>query len=423
MDTTNKALYYNELNFFLKKFHLTKLLKQKIEEIPFEQILKSSIKDISKEEYFKLFLSIYNNATFSAINFLEIFITEDCNMHCDYCFVKQKRKNNITSDTLKSAINFLILYSRNKSNLSITLFGGEPLLKTNLIYDTLQYCNELSGKVNKSFNFNITTNGILLNDEILKNTSKHISYLLSIDGDEYTHNKHRKLTNGVGSFNNVFPKIGLLKQYQQWLGARMTVYPDTVSNLLQNIDFLYNNGINQFIIGICYGPKWDNSSLAIYEKQLKEVGNYYKNKVQNKEQIRMTLFEKNNSNCYENVWGCSAGRNGMAIASNGDIYPCSKFIGLEKYSCPEFLLGNVNIGITNLIGREKLFTITNKDFNHCEQCKEIASCSGGCISENYNQNRSIYIPCKDQCEITKIQNRVLRKFWAEQERATEKMAT
>ena len=258
-----------------------------------------------------------------------------------------------------------------------------------------------------------------MNKEVLKNTSEHISYLLSIDGDELTHNRHRTLINGTGSFNKVFPKIELLKQYQQWLGARMTVYPDTVSKLLQNIDFLYHNGINQFIIGICYGPQWDNSSLDIYEKQLKEVGNYYKNKVHNNEQIRMTLFEKKKSNCYENLWGCSAGRNGMAIASNGDIYPCSKFTGLEKYSCPEFLLGNVNIGITNLIGREKLFTITNKNFKQCEQCNESDSCTGGCPAENYNQNRSIYIPCKDQCEITKIQNRVLRMFWADQEMVKE----
>ena len=129
MDIVNKKLNYNELNFFLEKFHLVEYLKQKIEEISFEKILISNIKDISKEDYFKLFLSIYNNTTFLAINFLEIFITESCNMLCDYCFVKQKRNNNITSDVLKSAIDFLILYSGNKSELSITLFGGEPLLK------------------------------------------------------------------------------------------------------------------------------------------------------------------------------------------------------------------------------------------------------------------------------------------------------
>ncbi len=369
---------------------------------------------------------LYNTINWGAISSMELILTENCNLSCHYCFVRGKRKRKMSLDIAKTAINFLLFYSENVKDLNITIFGGEPLLETGSIYKILDYCSILEEKVPaKKFSFSVTTNGTLITEELLKNINGRFLLLLSIDGDEKTHNKFRVYKNDKGSFNNVFPKIRLLKKYQGWVGVRMTVHPEMVDSLSGNVEFLYNNGVNQFIIGTCYGPKWNKKALRRYEEELLKVSDFYSQEISNGAPIRITYFEKseNKNDCLNGIWGCRAGRNSVTVDQNGDIYPCSKFVGLESFECEEFRLGNIFEGITNFQMREKLFKMTNKDFIQCVHCAEIDSCVGGCPAENYNQNRSIYIPCKDQCEITRIQNRVLRKFWAEQEKATEKMAT
>ena len=402
---------------------------KELEDPGFKEKIKTSLtkhnsKNISDTDIFNVLLSIINGYYFTPINMIETIFTEQCNFNCNYCFIKRKSESSFNSETAIQTLNFLVLYSGNQKNLYYTLLGGEPLLNFENILNVISYSKKINSETGKVIHFDITTNGSLLNETILQKSNGRLKYLLSIDGNKESHDKHRKL-NKAGSFETVISKIQLLKKYQPWLGARMTICPDTVSKLSYNVKFLYNSGINQFILGVCYGPKWDEKSLSIYEEELTKVSEYYLKRIKNNDRFRITYFEKeeNNNECLNGIWGCRAGRNSVTVLPNGNIYPCSKFVGLESFECNEFCLGNIYEGITNLTAREKLFNMQSSDFKICSTCDEINSCVGGCPAENYNQNRSVYIPCKDQCEITKIQNRVLRKFWAEQEKATEKMAT
>jgi len=370
---------------------------------------------LTDAEIFKLLLTIFNCSFFTHLDLLETIFTEQCNLRCDYCFVKKKSKNAFTIETAKQALDFLVLYSGNKEDLYYTLLGGEPLLEFKKILQLLDYAEDISTQTDKKIHFDATTNGVLLSEDILKKGNGRVKYLLSIDGDEETHNKHRVMIDGKGSFASVFNKIELLKKYQSWVGTRMTICPDTVANLTKNIEYLFNKGINQFLIGMCYGPEWDEKTLRIYEDELTKTSEYYNERVSNKDPFRITLFEKeeNMNNCLIGNWGCRAGRNGVTVTANGNIYPCSKFIGLESFSCNEYCLGNIYEGITNLSSREQLFNMKSESFIECSKCSEMNSCVGGCPAENYNKNRSLYLPCKSQCEITKIQNRVVHKFWAD----------
>ena len=408
-----------------KKFKLPQLTSPDFLEKAEKILMQCNICDLNDNDIFKLLLSMFNSVSFASIDMLETIFTEQCNLRCDYCFVKKKRNNSFSTKTAKQALNFLLLYSGNKKDLDYTFLGGEPILEFEKILQILDYADQVSLETNKIIHFDATTNGVLLSEDILQRGNGRIKYLLSIDGDEETHDKHRKMINGRSSFNTVISKIELLKKYQPWIGTRMTICPDTVAKLTKNINYLYNQGVNQFLLGMCYGPRWDEKSLKIFEEEITKTLEYYIKRVNSQDNFRITTFEKeeNKDNCLNGVWGCRAGRSSVTVLQNGDIYPCSKFVGLESFSCNEFCLGNIYEGITNLTAREKLFNMQSNDFEICSTCDEINSCVGGCPAENYNQNRSIYIPCKDQCEITKIHNRVLRKFWAEQERATEKMTT
>jgi uncharacterized protein len=374
---------------------------------------------LNDEELFKILLSSFNIFFFSPITSIDLQFTEECNLRCDYCFVKEKRINRFTSEMGKRALDYMVMNSGSKDKLHCTFFGGEPLLEFESMYEVLQYSDEITKITGKKINFDVTTNGILLNEEILKKSQGKINYLLSIDGDEKTHNKHRITKSGGGSFSNVFNKIALIKKFQPWTGSRMTVCPDTVSDLYDNVDFLYRNGINQFIIGASIELNWDEEHLKIYEEQFTRLGEYYIEKTANKEPFRMTFFEKNqsDSDCLNGIWGCWAGRNHVIITYNGDIYPCSKFIGLESYNCSEFYLGNIFEGITNLKARERLFNMKGHHFTSCQDCSDIAACAGGCPADNYSVNRSLYVPSVTGCSITKISNRILKEFWEKKDSA------
>jgi radical SAM protein with 4Fe4S-binding SPASM domain len=145
---------------------------------------------------------------------------------------------------------------------------------------------------------------------------------------------------------------------------------------------------------------------------LTKVGDYYLEQKAIGGNFRMTFFEKDAENLggLTNSWGCRAGRKTISVNTNGDIYPCSKFLGYEEYDCPEIRLGNIYEGITNIRFRKKMSEMTSSSYEKCLSCQEIDTCFGGCPAISYYENRNIYDPCVAECELTKVQNRVLRKF-------------
>jgi len=372
----------------------------------------SGVRELEISDIEFLTNQIINQAWFGPITNLELFLTEDCNLACTYCFVKKKIKKSMSVEMAMEAINFLVFYSGNKESLNVTLFGGEPLLEKDKIYQIIEHCNEIEKATkSKKINFSLTTNGILIDETILRKVQGRINFLLSFDGNEQTHDLYRKDKSGRGTFKRILGKIDLLKRYQGWLGARMTVMPDTVKDLYKNVIFLFNAGINQFLIGLAVDVDWPDEALSEYETQLRNIGQFYVDKKQEQAAIRITFFEKEKqeSECSENIWGCGAGRNTISVTTNGDIYPCSKFVGYEEYECPELKLGNIYEGITNIEARKKLSKMTSQSYETCLSCPEINACRGGCPADNYFKNKSLYIPIRSACELKKIGNKILRE--------------
>jgi uncharacterized protein len=378
-----------------------------------ELLSTNPVGKLTDEDLFKIILSSFNIYFFTAITSIDVQFTEECNLRCNYCFVREKRPNRFSADMGKRALDFMVMNSGSAETLHYTFFGGEPLLEFDSMYEVIRYSDEVTRATGKKIIFNATTNGLLFNEDILKKSQGKVNYLISIDGDEKTHDRHRVTKNGQGSFKHVFDKLPMIKRFQPWMGARITVCPDTIEDLYHNVDFLYRNGINQFIIGASIEEDWDEKSLLIYEKQFRMLADYHIEKTSKGEHFRMNFFEREASDldCLNGVWGCWAGRNHVIITHNGDIYPCSKFIGLESYDCSEFLLGNIFEGITNLSARERLFNLKGHLFKTCQSCSEIGSCTGGCPADNYNVNRDLYVPCDTGCAITKINNRILKDYW------------
>ena len=384
---------------------------QEIADSLIQKIEHQGISKLPKYDFELLLNQFFNILHFGPITNLELFLTEDCNLACDYCFVREKHPKSTSWENIVSAINFLVFYSGDKQMLNLTLFGGEPLLEKEHIFRIVDYIENIETQANnKKFSISLTTNGTLITEELLKRAKGRINFLLSIDGDKKTHDTYRKYNNGRGSFETIISKIGLLKKHQAWLGARMTVLPDTVQYLFENVKYLYSLGLNQFLMGLATDVEWDKMSIKTYEEQLLKVGRYYLSEKKSGNPIRITLFEKDEKgiDCHEHEWGCGAGRNTISVNTEGDIYPCSKFVGYEAFHNEALKLGNIYEGITNIELREKMSRITNDAFPGCTSCSEINACMGGCPADNYYLNRNLYQAGEAHCELKKIDNRVLR---------------
>ncbi|MFA5316339.1 MAG: SPASM domain-containing protein [Dehalococcoidales bacterium] len=370
------------------------------------------MKDKKKQEHTlqnianRLFYTLHMSR-FPPIDLLELFLTHDCNFRCRYCFVGKKKKISMDFDTAKRAVDFIMSESRSPSLISIVYFGGEPLLKYSLIRKVTLYAEKKAKERSKEIMFGMTTNGALIDKSKIMFCARHkIRLLLSVDGDEATNDKNRKTADNKGTFRIVESKIPLIKRYQPWLGVRMTVCPSETVRLYDNFVFLLRKGINQFLIESNLSAKWARKELEEYKRQWQLIADLYTKKIAEKYPIRLTYFESDfavTSKPNKDCWGCSGGRNAVTVAPSGEIYPCSHFLSsARKKSNDTWLLGNVKDGITDFDARRQLNCHTEKERPQCSVCRIKDFCTGGCPSENYDANKSIFNPHKLRCEFQKI---------------------
>ena len=336
-----------------------------------------------------------------AIACVDLMVTTKCNMRCDYCFVEGKDSGStMSTDIARRAIEFIFRHVGNRQEVEIVLFGGEPLLCFPLIRDIIVPISEQrAADIQKRVTFSITTNGTLLNEERLEFFRDHkVKFLVSIDGLGETHDRHRHLLNRTSSAELILNQVRLFKNFQPWLGARMTVHPDAVGSIAANVRGLYSSGFNQVIIGPAFGAMWTEDALVEYDKQLFEVVNFYKTRLQEKSYFRIGLFERDLdavTGRLLNAWGCGAGVGRIAITPTGAIFGCAKLATLDG-GRGRWRLGSIEEGFTR-VGTP----FVNGSVTFLK--KEVLSvnlrrnCRGGCPATNYSETGSPVLPSKLDC--------------------------
>ncbi|NTU42097.1 MAG: radical SAM protein [Nitrospirales bacterium] len=349
-----------------------------------------------------------NRSLFPPVTEIELFLTDGCVLDCDYCFLKKGRhhhlRNRMSREVAEKAVDFLLGASREATDLSILFFGGEPLLELPLIRETTVYAEKRAAEENKTISFTMTTNGILLDEEKLEFLrDHHVRFLLSIDGNREAHDRHRKLASGAGSFTTIMEKIPLIKEYQPWLGARMTISPDIVEHLSASFIELAERGINQFLISPAEGVTWTDADMEAYLGQLNICFDLFEKMRDEGKQIRFDLWEETRGgkeSSKSGIWGCRAGRHCLSVDVDGGLYPCSKMLfpdSLKTISC----LGSVEKGLEN-IGRRMHYTHTVQTIGEsCLSCGYEDSCTGGCYAVNYWGTGSPFVPSRtESCRLT-----------------------
>ena len=337
-------------------------------------------------------------------------VAHDCNLRCRYCFASQGdfkgRRLLMDYEVGTKALDFLLKNSGNRKNLEVDFFGGEPLMNFELIKKLVDYGRQEEVKYNKHFRFTTTTNGVLLDDEIINYLNENMdNVVLSLDGRKCINDHMRPAVNGKGSYDVIVPKF---KELVDRRGDKDYFIRGTFTN--KNLDFsedlmeFYNLGFKKTSIEPVVTD--EREDYAIREEHLEKILNEYEK--MSKDYINIRKNDKNftffhfmidltQGPCIiKRTVGCGAGSEYVAITPEGDIYPCHQFVGEE-----EFKLGNVDTGIVNTELRDnfKCSNVFTKE--DCSDCWARYYCSGGCHANAYYANNDLKKPYKVGCEMEK----------------------
>ena len=148
----------------------------------------------------------------TVVKALCLHIAHDCNLACRYCFAEEGeykgRRALMSAEVGKKALDFLVENSGNRRNLEVDFFGGEPLMNFDVVKEIVAYGRSLEETHDKKFRFTLTTNGVLLNDDIMEFANKEMdNVVLSVDGRKEVHDYMRPFRNGKGSYDFIIDKF------------------------------------------------------------------------------------------------------------------------------------------------------------------------------------------------------------------------
>lgn len=337
-------------------------------------------------------------------------IAHDCNLACKYCFAEEGeyhgKRELMSFETGKKALDYLVQNSGNRVNLEVDFFGGEPLMNWDVVKQLVQYGRFIEEANNKKFRFTLTTNGVLLNDEVQDFLNKEMgNVVISLDGRKEVNDNMRPFRNGKGSYDLIVPKFQKLAESrdQNNYYIRGTFTRENL-DFSEDVKHFADLGFKQISIEPVVGPEEDPYSIReqdlpqILEEYDKLADEYIK---RHKEGNGFTFFhfmiDLSGGPCvYKRLSGCGSGTEYLAVTPGGDLYPCHQFVGDEDY-----LLGNVDEGIVNPDIVEKFANCNVYSKEKCKNCFAKYYCSGGCAANAYKQNGSINTTYDIGCEMEK----------------------
>ena len=322
----------------------------------------------------------------------------DCNLSCKYCFAGEGEYHGsrglMDFETGKKALDFLAANSGKRRNLEVDFFGGEPLLNWNTVKELVAYGRSIEEKNNKHFRFTLTTNGVLLNDDVIKFANKEMdNVVLSLDGRKEVNDRMRPFPGGKGSYDVIVPNF---KKFVAARGDKPYYVRGTFTHY--NLDFAQDIlhyadlGFDRLSMEPVVAPP--EADYAIREEDVEKICEQYdllaKEMIRRKKEGRgFTFFHfmidlKGGPCVYKRMSGCGSGTEYLAVTPWGDLYPCHQFVGEE-----DFLLGNVEEGIknTDLVDEFKGCNVYSKP--KCRDCFARYYCSGGCAANSWHFHHSI----------------------------------
>ncbi|MEE1003666.1 MAG: thioether cross-link-forming SCIFF peptide maturase [Acutalibacteraceae bacterium] len=350
----------------------------------------------SKDEYEDLAIDFKNRNT--VIKALCLHVAHSCNLNCSYCFAAQGKYHGkdalMSFETGKRALDFLVENSGTRRNLEVDFFGGEPLLNFDVVKQLVKYARSIEKDKNKNFRFTLTTNGVLIDDDVIDFCNAEMdNVVLSLDGRPEIHDHFRKDLGGNGSYDKILPKF---KKFVEKRGDKSYYMRGTFTH--NNVDFtndifhMADLGFKELSMEPVVCPP--NEPYALTDEDLPILLRQYE--ILSKEMIKRKkagngftfyhyMLDLSNGPCiYKRITGCGSGTEYMAVTPQGELYPCHQFVGDEKYK-----LGDIWNGVSNheKVNEFKLCNAYAKE--ECKDCFAKLYCSGGCAANSYHATGNI----------------------------------
>ena len=348
--------------------------------------------------------------TSGVIKALCLHIAHTCNLNCSYCFASQGKyhgERGVMSFAVgKRALDFLVENSGSRRNLEVDFFGGEPLLNFEVVKQLVAYAREIEKKHNKNFRFTLTTNGLLIDEDVIDFCNKEChNVVLSLDGRREIHDRFRVDYAGNGSFDRIVPKFQQLVESRGGKGYYMRgTFTHANPDFLEDIKVMLDLGFNELSMEPVVCAPGDPAELTdedieIVKKQYEDLATLMleRQKAGKPFTFYHYMIDLTGGPCiYKRISGCGSGTEYMAVTPWGDLYPCHQFVGDEKY-----LLGNIYDGVTNTCAQCEFAECNVYARKECRDCWARLYCSGGCAANAYHATGSIKGVYEKGCELFK----------------------
>ncbi|MBQ9850238.1 MAG: thioether cross-link-forming SCIFF peptide maturase [Clostridia bacterium] len=350
------------------------------------------------------------NKTRGVVKALCIHIAHTCNLNCSYCFASQGKYQGeraiMSYEVGKRALDFLVENSGTRRNLEVDFFGGEPLMNFEVVKQLVAYARSIEKEHNKNFRFTLTTNGVLIDDDVIDFANKEMSnVVLSLDGRKEIHDRYRVDYAGNGSWEKIVPKFQKLvearggKNYYM-RGTFTHANPDFLNDIKQMLDLGFTELSMEPVVCASGDPsELTQEDLPVVMEQYEKLAELMLER--DKEGKPFTFYhymiDLTGGPCiYKRISGCGSGTEYMAVTPWGDLYPCHQFVGDEK-----FRLGSIYDGVTNTSIQQEFADCNVYAREECRNCWARLYCSGGCAANAYHATGKITGIYKYGCELFK----------------------
>lgn len=388
--------------------HRAEATKEEIEECC-EQIeeLKASGK-LFAPDTFRAVAGKLKEKTAGVVKALCLHVAHVCNLNCSYCFASQGKYRGeravMSFETGKRALDFLVEHSGTRKNLEVDFFGGEPLMNFDVVKRLVAYARSIEKEKNKNFRFTLTTNGMLVNDDVIEFSNREMSnVVLSLDGRKEVHDRFRVDYAGKGSWEKIVP---LFQKFVQARGGKNYYMRGTFTHrnpdFLEDIKTMLDLGFTELSMEPVVCAADDPSALTeedkkIVEKQYEELA--FLMLEREKQDKPFTFYhymiDLTGGPCiYKRISGCGSGTEYMAVTPWGDLYPCHQFVGEEA-----FKLGDVYTGVTNTEKQQEFASCNVYERKECAECWARLYCSGGCAANAYHATGSVKGVYSQGCDL------------------------
>ncbi len=345
-------------------------------------------------------------------------LTQHCNLRCRYCYAASEHRTSMSFETACKAIDHAI--SQGKESACISYFGGEPLLMFDMIRECTAYARAQGRKAGKAMHFRLSTNGTLLNDDILRFCrNEGMLFAVSLDGDREAHDAQRPTAEGTGSFEAIDARLDRILQTNPYTVFVSVVTPSNAGRLLSSIEYMWSRGIRYMVHQAAFSdPSWDRESFETLRQSYLDLADWYVDATRSGEFFFMHLFDdKIRTHARAPVklgQICDFGLRKFSVAPDGRYFPCVQFVS-DKKEADDYCIGHVDTGFT--ARREELIAENRKPRPACKGCAFQGRCGNYCGCMNWQTTGKLTevspFLCEHERMLIPIADEVGNRLWDE----------